>query len=445
MKHPDAVIKLTTTIGGSIEWYQIGLFVFWPIASKGQIGGFDVTLAELSNTLAALTLVGMSLFNGALRAAGGWFFGKEGDEKGRKFAFGTTICFGILPSLALIGLTLTQTYSHWIEYSTWILIGVKFFQGIPAGGELPGAICCLGEISKNQKSQFYKCSYALVGPQVGLGLSAVMSFGINIWFPYASVHAWQILFGISAGLGLIALIFRHYMQETAEYLDLKTHHKILHKPLRVLFKNYPRRLVLGATFPLFEIISFSVISMVPFQYMQPPFSLGGGSVALIVAVFAFLCAILLPILGKTIPMKMKFPWIKFSTWGILCATPILYLSLVNGYFISSLIILALQVLFLSIQSVYIPFSLVQIFPVEVRYTGIAFSFNISDGIVWGAVAGLCSIWLRVGSSDFVWILVPAAALFLVCLRTLKSFDKISQGCAQSIFSLSQKNHKRGNK
>ncbi len=170
----QTLILSAVTIGSSLEWYEIGIFLSWPLIIERKAAGFDISLAEIITSGTILLLVFLALANGAARALGGWCFGKKGDEHGRKVAFPLTLLIATRPSWSLAVLSFFISYEHWLTYSTILFAAVKFFQGMPAGGELPGAICYLAESATGFKSRRYMCSYALVRPQIGLGLSAII-------------------------------------------------------------------------------------------------------------------------------------------------------------------------------------------------------------------------------------------------------------------------------
>src|SRR5438105_10614504 len=88
------------TIGGMLEWFEIGLFIFWPLLVQGDTS-MNVSVAESLNALVVFTLAVIAVMNGAARALGGWYFGKKGDTQGRKNAFPLTILFSTLPSWSL--------------------------------------------------------------------------------------------------------------------------------------------------------------------------------------------------------------------------------------------------------------------------------------------------------------------------------------------------------
>jgi MFS transporter, MHS family, proline/betaine transporter len=260
------------TVGGTLEWYEIGLFISWPLIIQKNITNFDVSIAESLNTSAIFLVVALALTSGSARAIGGWFFGRTGDKFGRKLAFPLTVLFATIPSLSLSILSFILSYEQWISYSTIIFAVVKFFQGMPAGGELPGAICYLAEAdrleavnSKSCSKHRYMCSYAMLGPQIGLALSSIVCLILKSYLPqeFLLKQAWKYVFLTSGLIGISGYLMRKHLHETSEYLNLKGHHKISLAPLRTLFKEYSIRVFYGGLLSIFEISAFSVVSVLP--------------------------------------------------------------------------------------------------------------------------------------------------------------------------------------
>ncbi len=134
-------------------------------------------------------MVGIALASGGVRGIGAWFFGWLGDKQGRKGAFALSILLATLPSLMVPLISFFMPYSEWNRYATIIFAIVKLIQGVPVGGEFPGAICYLaetGNIYHNAPSWIsrrYMCSYTILGPQIGLMLSMIVCLILKICFP----------------------------------------------------------------------------------------------------------------------------------------------------------------------------------------------------------------------------------------------------------------------
>lgn len=53
---------------GAIEWFEIGLFISWPLIVQQNTTFFDIPIANTLNTIA---IIALALLTGGARALGG--------------------------------------------------------------------------------------------------------------------------------------------------------------------------------------------------------------------------------------------------------------------------------------------------------------------------------------------------------------------------------------
>lgn len=107
----NALILTAINIGGSLEWYEIGMFISWQLIVQQSAINFEAIAASL-NVGAVLLVAATVLASGGARAIGGWFFGRKGDRQGRKSAFSLTIFVATLPSWGLVLLSFFLSYEE---------------------------------------------------------------------------------------------------------------------------------------------------------------------------------------------------------------------------------------------------------------------------------------------------------------------------------------------
>jgi MHS family proline/betaine transporter-like MFS transporter len=387
-------------------------------------------LTESINSATILLIILFSLANGGARAIGGWFFGKKGDQKGRLFSFPLTLLIATLPSWSIAILSFVLPFDYWETYSIVIFLFFKFFQGIPAGGEIPGAICYLSESYaynlKSDKIDKFMCSYALVGPQIGIILSTFVCLILKEIFPieYLNDYAWRYIFTFSGMLGIVGYLMRRKLHETAAYLNLKAHHLNTASPIKELFTKNKSKLSLVFFLSIFEVVAVTIITFLPFIFTNSPFFFKDTSIIFFTFYNSFLFILLLPIIGFLSSKTDSFPWFSLSIWGTILFSILLYFSVINGYCLACLIINSILVFLISIQSALLPSVLSEIFPTRIRYSGIAFSFNICDGIFWSAFVGICSLFTNANNPFFILILAITALSFPITRHFIKKNKKI---------------------
>jgi MFS family permease len=183
----------------------------------------------------------------AVRPFGAAFFGRIGDIVGRKFTFLVTITVmglatalvGVLPTYAQIGIL-----------ARIILVTLRLAQGLALGGEYGGAAIYVAEHSPDSKRGAYT-SWIQTTATVGLLLALVVIavFRLNMSAADFTSYGWRIPFLLSAILVVIALIIRLRLQETPLFARLKSEGRSSTSPWRESFGNAAnRRLIVLALF-----------------------------------------------------------------------------------------------------------------------------------------------------------------------------------------------------
>lgn len=427
--HPSLFVITAVNIGGALEWYEIGLFISWPLIIQESSDFFDQTIADSLNITVVLLMVGLALASGASRGIGAWFFGRKGDKEGRKGAFSLSVLLATLPSLIVPLIAFFVPYEKWSSYSIIIFAIVKLLQGVPAGGEFPGAICYLAETgtiyhdAPSWVGRRYMCSYTILGPQMGLMFSMIVCLILKSLFSLEFLlhQGWKFVFLISGMIGIGGFIIRNKLHETASFLDLKTHHKIALHPIKSAFSKYLSRIMFGFVLSIFETVLFIVISLIPLYYLKNPFNLSYNAVIYFSLVSTILRTVFLVFIGRFLVKYKRFPWLKTSVWGVIFLSFFLYESFVQGSLLFSILINIIIIFLYTIQAAILPSLLAELFPTRIRYTGIAFSFNICDGILLTVVTSICFLIMSKNSASFVFLLPIAGVIYLINMKNKLSY------------------------
>jgi len=410
-------------IGGALEWYEIGLFISWPLIVQGSSDLFDEAFVDSLNITGILLIAGFALASGGARTLGAWFFGKLGDKEGRRKAFSLSILLATLPSLIVPSISFFVPYEEWIRYSAIIFAIAKFLQGIPAGGEFPGAICYLAETGKIHQdmpawvSRRYLCSFTILGPQIGLMLSMIVCLILkDLLRPEVLHRGWQFVFLTSGLIGIGGFMMRKILHETPSFQDLKKHHKIALHPIKTVFHKYLSRVVFGFILSIFETVSFIVISLIPLFYLNDPYLLNYKEVVWLSILSTILRSIFLILIGRLLVKYINFPWLKTSVWGMIFLSTLLYISYLKGSLLFSMLINIAIIFLYSIQAAILPSLLAELFPTRVRFTGIAFSFNICDAILLTVVTSICFIMMSNNSASFVLMITISGISYLINMK-----------------------------
>jgi MFS family permease len=414
---------LAITIGSILEYYDLGLIIYWaPIIGK-ILADISLPVAETINSITAIC-IGL-----AARPLGAYLFGKSGDRHGRKKAFTRTVILIAIPTV-LIGIPFFS-FEEWSLYATIYIALMKFLQGIPAGGELPGAICYLTEgdadeiEGADEKEKIFTGSFSLVGPQVGLLFSLGVVLFLQKYLAYEVLikQGWRGAFLTTGLLSLGGYLLRKKLHETHEFDLIEKGHQVVESPVKELFKHHKREVILACGLSIFEIVSFCLLTIVPVFYFRNLFNFTQNGNLIINVISLMACTIFPPILGKitSIYPHRKIQFMNISAWGFIALSPFFYYAVSHTNLIFTLSIQAILVILFGVQVAILPSLLASLFPTPIRYTGIGFSFNICDGILWGLIPILSTLLINKtqNTASFVIFFPIAAAIFLISSRFLK--------------------------
>jgi MFS family permease len=219
-----------SAVGTMIEWYDFYIF-----------GSLATTISPLfypsgNDTLALIAYLSTFAVGFVVRPFGALFFGRIGDLVGRKYAFlvtllimgGATALIGFLPTYATIGIA-----------APIMLLLIRILQGLALGGEYGGAAIYVAEHVPDERRGFYT-SFIQITATLGLFLSLVVILVVqSALTPQTfSSWGWRIPFVISILLVAISLYIRLRMKESPIFTQIKSAGMTSAKPLKDAFTKW---------------------------------------------------------------------------------------------------------------------------------------------------------------------------------------------------------------
>jgi MFS family permease len=219
-----------SSVGTMIEWYDFYIF-----------GSLTTVIAPLfypkgNNTLALIAYLSTFAVGFVVRPFGALFFGRIGDLVGRKYAFlvtllimgGATALIGFLPTYATIGMA-----------APIILLLIRILQGLALGGEYGGAAVYVAEHVPDERRGFYT-SFIQITATLGLFISlAVILIVQNMMSRDAfGSWGWRLPFIASIFLVAISLYIRLRMKESPIFQHLKSTGVTSAQPLKEAFTKW---------------------------------------------------------------------------------------------------------------------------------------------------------------------------------------------------------------
>lgn len=417
-----------SAVGTMIEWYDFYIF-----------GSLAVTISPLfypegNDTLALIAYLSTFAVGFVVRPFGALVFGRIGDLVGRKYAFlvtllvmgGATAAIGFLPTYATIGI-----------FAPIILLLIRVLQGLALGGEYGGAAVYVAEHVPDERRGFYT-SFIQITATLGLFVSLVVGIVVqNSMTPAAfSAWGWRIPFIISIFLVLVSLYIRLRMKESPIFSQIKSAGMTSSRPLVEAFtkwENLKRVLIslFGATAG--QGVVWYTGQFYALFYLQTVLKVNGRSAQYIVATALLLAMPLFVVMGA-LSDRIGRKWIMML--GCLLAA-VSYLPIyqamqraagsnvvsvisqpnrvtgaqtftpqteVNGVLeaakevlpytdIASLLssptawklilLVFIQVLFVTMVYGPIAAYLVEAFPAKIRYTSLSLPYHIGNGVFGG--------------------------------------------------------------
>ena len=364
--------------GTMIEWYDFYIFgslaaimagLFFP--KDNPTAGFLLTLATFATGF-------------AVRPFGAIFFGRIGDLVGRKYAFlvtllimgGSTFVIGLLPTYEQIGI-----------FAPLILVVLRLLQGLALGGEYGGAAIYVAEHVPDNRRGFFTSfiqTTATLGLFVSLGVILVVRGSMSD--ADFKQWGWRIPFLLSILLVGMSLYIRLKLKESPLFASLKAAGKTSTSPLKDSLgskKNWKVILLVlfGATAG--QAVVWYTGQFYALYFLQKELKVEFVTANVIVAIALALGTPFFVVFGalsdrigrKSIMMAGNL--IAALSYYPIYKAMYAYSNPVNAPMLVLLIFI--QVIFVTMVYGPIAAFLVEAFPAKIRYTSLSLPYHLGNG------------------------------------------------------------------
>ena len=400
-------VLIASAMGTAVEYYDFFIYataaalVFGPLFFPSRDPAAQTLLAFLSFGVAFVA-----------RPIGGLLFGHFGDRIGRKAMLvgslllmgGSTLAIAVLPTHAqceALGV-------GWL--APLLLCAMRFGQGLGLGGEWTGATLLAVENAPPGWNARFGCV-----TQLGVPMGFLAANGVFLLLGAVLDHAqfvawgWRIPFVLSAVLVGLGLWVRLRIEETVAFREVLEHEHVERVPIAALARHW--RLVLAgcggviSTYALFYIATTFTLAEAtgPLGYARGPFL----AVQLVANVFL---AVGIVVAGWNADLTTPGRTLALGAVATMVAGLVLWPVLASGSLALVAVVLCVVMFGMGFNAGPLGSWLAPLLPARVRYTGVAFAFNLG-GIIGGAVVPIGAQMLsRAGQSSSVGVLLVASGL-----------------------------------
>ncbi|MDI9702057.1 MFS transporter [Acinetobacter baumannii] len=390
-------------IGNFVEWFDYAAYGF--LATVIAVVFFPKS-DPLTALMATYAIFAISFI---FRPLGGIFWGHVGDKFGRKNALSWSI---ILMTLATLCIALLPNYQSIGIFAPIMLLIFRMIQGFSASGEYAGAANFLAEYAPKEKRGLYT-SLVPASTATGLLLGSLMAAAMFAFMSEEFLHeyGWRIPFLLAAPLGLIGYYIRVKLEETPEFLEYQKNSNKENFPIKALFTQYQPALFKAFAVASLNATAFYLIFSYMPNYLATELGVNktqafiSGSISLL---FYIAIVFLMGKYSDRIGRKKMLLWAGLSF--IALTVPLFYL-LSTASFVEMVIIQLVFCTLLAMNDGSLPAYLTEQFPIQVRYTGFAFSFNTANALLGGTVPFVAT-WLIQQTAN---TLAPSVLLVIVAI------------------------------
>lgn len=388
-------------VGGFIEWYD---FVIYGLSAPVLA---DLFFPEGSPTAALLGIFAIYAVAFLMRPLGGLYFGALGDRIGRKHVLSATV---LLIGAATLVIGLLPTYGQIGISAAALLLVARLVQGFSAGGESAGGGSFVIESAPAHRRGawmgfFVASAFApgAVGALLIVGLQATMGAdGYQAW-------GWRIPFILGGVVAVFGLWIRRKLDDPEEYTESRAQDGQVKSPLRKAASQHLRSIVIVVFLIAVQAVGAYMLNSYMLTFIATETGMASTSILLALSLSIGLITLALPFAGLLTDKVGRKPMlVAGGVWLLVLSVPA-FLLVLQGTFLAAAagtLILAIGVTVYSAGG-YV--TLFELFPTQVRASGVAMAYNIGFTI-FGGTTPLISTAL----TDNFGSLAPAYYMVVIC-------------------------------
>ncbi|GAA4081457.1 MFS transporter [Nocardioides kongjuensis] len=381
------VIAASSLAGTAVEWYDF--FLYGTAAALVFPALFFPDSDPLMGTVLAFATYAVGF---VARPVGAVVLGHYGDRRGRR---ATLVASLLLMGVATFLIALLPTYGAIGIAAPILLVLLRLVQGFALGGEWGGAVLLVSEHGDSARRAFF-ASWPNVGPPLGnlMAAGVLAILGATLSDDAFQSWGWRLAFALSALLVVIGLVLRLYVTETPMFEQAQRTADSAPRglPAGVVVRKHWRTVLLAAATRFGENAGFYIYSLFVITYVTKMLELD-KSVALTAVMIgqggAVVAIPLIAILADRIGRRPVYLVASVATivWAFV------FFALLDSRSPGlTIVAVAGGLLIFAAFSAVIGAFFSELFPTEVRYSGVSLAYNLAS-VLAGSLAPIVAIWL----------------------------------------------------
>jgi MHS family proline/betaine transporter-like MFS transporter len=394
---------LKASFGNIIEWYDYSLYGYFAIVISQNF--FP---EETSRWESLLLTFGIFATGYLARPLGSVIFGSLGDQKGRYYAMNLSILLMAIPTIVM---AFIPTYESIGIFAPIILIIIRVFQGISAGGQF-GNLMTIESEGQDFRFVGFNVSLAFSTSILGFILASAVSAIFTTIIPESwGTLVWRIPFGLGAVL-LFIFIFLRGKDEGHIPRNYKK------PPIKELVKSYKKHLFIVTAIATLALMIYYIDITYMTSYMVEVLGMSMSDALVINTIATVFMFLITPFFGFISDLFGRKQVLFLSFLLCLVASPVLLMFLDGKSMVVSVVILAsLATITGMIQGAANP-CYTMVFPHRVRASGASITYGFGASV--SGFAPLIATFIT-GVMDHTLgiILLISVLSFLGAIITLK--------------------------
>jgi MFS transporter, MHS family, proline/betaine transporter len=358
-------IVLLASLGGTLEFYD---FVIFGVFAR-DIGA---AVFPTSDPIVSLLLSFATFTVGYLaRPIGGIVLSHYGDRYGRRAVFLWSV---FVMSAATLGMGLVPPYAQIGVTASLLMVTLRLIQGFCLGGELPGALTYVVETAPRIAP--FVCGVVFACVTMGVAVATGVSLSVRTFMDpeLVPMYGWRVAFILGGLGGVLSFVLRRSLEESPEFARMKRF--AVRQPFRELLRTNLGHVAVGCTLlggiGCFNGLFFSHLA----AYLSAVLKYDPREAVLAQTVGVIAMATGTLVVGW-LGDRVHPRYLLRAGAAILVIAAFPFYSAVESRSLSLMLLCTVAGLVGALSAGSFAVLLTDLFPTQIRFTGVALVFNVS--------------------------------------------------------------------